>query len=106
SKNDEPLPDPFDVQDDWFELHLPSLELRETGKHPPELQEAVDNLMKRVRDDERVMKPRRRYLKQYQEGIRSLELIDRDMPLLGRALRANPSFLLPADRARVRAGTV
>jgi len=106
SKGADRFPDPFVVQDDWFELHLPSLELRATGKHPPDQQLAIDNLLKRVRDDERVMKVRRRYLAQYREGIRPIELVDREAPLLGRALRKNPKYLHPADRARLAAGTL
>jgi len=106
SKQSDQLPDPFVVQDDWFVLQLPSLELEATGRHPPEQQQAVDNLLKRVRKDPRVMKQRRRYLAQYRKGIRSLELLDEDAPLLGRALRHHPEHLLPADRARLLAGTL
>ena len=80
------------------------LELRATGKHPPEQQEAIDNLLERVRDDERVMKVRRRYLEQYKTKKRSLELVDADAPLLGRALRNNPAELHPEDQARIEAG--
>ncbi|HJN76291.1 MAG TPA: hypothetical protein QGF58_20345 [Myxococcota bacterium] len=52
------------------------------------------------------MKVRRRYLRQYQEGHRSIELVDEDAPLLGRALRSNPGFLLPTDHDRLQAGTL
>lgn len=106
SKGTARFPDPFIVQDDWFELQLPSLELRATGKHPPGEQQGVDNLLKRVCSDVRVMKTRRLYLAQYQAGIRTLELVDEHAPLLGRALRANPEFLLPADRARLATTSV
>lgn len=104
SKGSNRLPDPFEVQDDWFELHLPSLELRATGRHPAHLQSAVDALMQRVCDDERVMVTRRHYYRQYKEGRRTIEGVDEDAPLLGRALRANPTELLPADFARLQAG--
>jgi len=106
SKGAERFPDPFVVEDDWFELHLPSLELQATGKHPDDQQQAIDNLLKRVQKDPRVMNVRRRFLAQYRDGSRPIELVDRDMPLLGRALRKNPAFLLPADQARLRAGTL
>ena len=101
SKGKDAFPDPFVVQDDWFELHLPSLELRATGTHPPHQDAAIKNLLKRVARDERVMKTRRRYFEQYREGIRSLELVDREAPILGMALRANPKYLTPDDRARL-----
>lgn len=106
SKGNDRLPDPFVVQDDWFELHLPSLELRATGKHPADQDAAVQNLIKRVQDDSRVMKTRRRYFRQYKQGRRPIELVDEDAPLLGRALRAHPAELLPADLLRLQAGTL
>ena len=104
SKGTARFPDPFEVQDDWFELHLPSLELRATGRHPAHLQGAIDALLQRVRDDERVMKTRRHYFRQYKQGSRSIECVDEDAPLLGRALRNCPTELLPADLARLQAG--
>jgi hypothetical protein len=106
SKGKDRLPDPFVVQDDWFELHLPSLELRATGRHPADHDAAIQNLLKRVKDDSRVMKTRRAYFRQYKEGIRPIELVDREAPLLGRALRAHPAELLPADLLRFQAGTL
>lgn len=106
SKGADRFPDPFVVQDDWFELDLPSLELRSTAHVPLDQHDAVANVLRRVRSDERVMKVRRRYLRQYQEGHRSIELVDEDAPLLGRALRENPAFLLAADRERLQAGTI
>ncbi len=106
SKGQTQFPDPFVVQDDWFELRLPSLELHATGKHPPKYNLEVQNLLQRVQKDPRVMIKRRAYFRQYKEGIRSLELIDAEMPLLGRALRVNPAVLLPTDLARLRAGAL
>ncbi len=106
SKGSSTFPDPFVVQDDWFELRLPDLELYATGKHPPDQDGAIQNLLKRVKDDTRVMKTRRAYFRQYKEGIRPIELVDREAPLLGRALRAHPDELLPADLLRLQAGTL
>lgn len=106
SKGADPLPDPFVVQDDWFELHLPSLELRATAHVPVDQQVAVDHLLKRVGSDARVLKVRRRYLSQYLDGVRSIELVDREAPLLGRALRAHPQYLLPGDFVRLQAGLI
>ncbi|MCB9761023.1 MAG: hypothetical protein H6739_14385 [Alphaproteobacteria bacterium] len=99
SKGTLRFPDPFVVQDEWFDLKLPSLELEATDKVPPEHMAAVQNLLKRTRNDPRVMRTRRRYFRQYQEGQRPLSLVDEEAPLLGRALRANPDYLLDADRA-------
>ncbi len=99
SKQDVEFPDPFKVDDDWFELHLPSLELRATTKVPPSAKAAVDNLLKRVCDDDRIMRVRREHLAQYRQGLRPLALVDAENPLLGRALRNHPQHLLAADRA-------
>lgn len=106
SKGDAVFPDPFVVKDDWFELHLPSLELRATGRHPPTEQPAIDNLLRRVARDPRVMKARRRYLRQYREGDMTLRALEQNAPLLARALRANPDYLSPSDQAQHRAGTL
>ncbi len=106
SKGAAVFPDPFTVQDDWFELHLPSLELRTTGQHPATEQAAIDNLLERVRDDHRVMKLRRRYLKQYLDRDRSLKSLEQDAPLLARALRTNPAYLRPDDQELLQAGTL
>lgn len=104
SKGASTFPDPFVVQDDWFELQLPSLELRETGKHPPQLSVAMDNLLRRVKDDDRVMTLRRQYFAKYNGGSMSIQLLDSWMPLLGRALRRNPSFLTAGDLALHKLG--
>ncbi len=106
SKGADRFPDPFVVQDDWFELQLPSLELRFTDRVPAEHCDAVRNLMKRVKKDFRVMKVRRRYLDQYLRGVRPIELVDEEAPLLGRALRRNPEFLLPDDLKRHQDGVL
>lgn len=92
------FPDPFEVEDDWFELKMPSLELHKTDKVPSEQQTLVDNVLMRVGRDERVMKVRRRYYRQYSEGMCTLAYIDEQIPLLGRALRANPRYLTDADQ--------
>lgn len=104
SKGLDRFPDPFIVQDTWFELELPSLVLRATSAIPADQLEAAKRLLRRVGDDERVMKQRRRYLKQYLAEDRSFALLEQDAPLLARALRQHPEHLLPADRARLVAG--
>lgn len=106
SKGSAIFPDPFVVQDDWFELRLPSLELHATGKHPPAEHDAIQNLLKRVQKGTNVMRTRRKYFRMYQEGKHTIEAVDELAPLLGRALRANPKFLTAADFARHQAGTL
>jgi hypothetical protein len=106
SKGAEAFPDPFLVQDDWFVLHLPSLELRATGRHPHTQDQAVQNLLRRVCDDPRIMKIRRHYFRTYRQQECTLTHIDRCCPLLGRALRDNPTWLTATDQARLHAGTL
>lgn len=106
SKGTQSFPDPFEVQDDWFELKLPSLELHATGRHPSVHDQAVKNLLERVKDNYHVMPTRREHFRLYQEGELGLKALDRLAPLLSRALRANPSFLTAADFARHQAGTL
>lgn len=98
SKSARAFPDPFIVQDDWFELQLPSLELACTKKVPKEHQAAVDALLEKTRDAPWLMRARRRYFREYRQGACSLGHLDRHAPLLARALRANPVYLHPADR--------
>ena len=67
SKNQERagnLLDPFDIEDGWFELHLPSLQLRVSAGIPDELRDRAEFVLTRLhlRDDERVMRQRREWL--------------------------------------------
>lgn len=100
SKGGDAFPDPFEVRDEWFELHLPSLELRATASVPDEQRVAVENIMRRIGRDERVMKTRRRYFGLYRRGECSLRFLDEQIPLLARALRRHPQYLTEADRGR------
>jgi len=100
------VPDPFQVYDHWFELLLPSLELVATSTVPASEKTKVNTALRWLGKDERVVRPRREYFKKYLQGEATLELIDEWAPLLGRALRKNPTFLLPPDQARLAAGTI
>lgn len=81
--------DPFEVQDGWFEMHLPSLQVCVTDAYPPELREKANFTLDRLhlRDDERLVRFRRSWLKKYQAGRADLDLVEEHIPLLGRALR-------------------
>ena len=107
-----PVPDPYKVGDDWFELLLPSLELVATAKVPaaelPKVQAALQWLGKH----DNVMSPRETYWIEYRtlDGSGnpnlSFEALERRAPLIARALRKNPAFLHPQDQARLLAGTL
>jgi len=74
--------DPFEVEDDWFELILPSLQLRVTELCPAELRDRANYTLTRLhlRDDERVIRYRRYWLTAYERGEASLELWSNGFP--------------------------
>jgi len=82
------LLDPFEIQDGWFELDLPSLQLRLTDKVPPAvLARAQYTLVKLpLRDDERVLRQRRAWLEAYEQGA-PLHIIEEKAPLIAAAIR-------------------
>ena len=84
------LLDPFEVEDGWFEIHLPSLQLRvsETVPHPRrERAEYVLNRL-RLRDDERMMRQRSVWYNLYQSGDLTLEGLGKMAPLIAAAIAA------------------
>lgn len=100
------VPDPFTVQDDWFELLLPSLELVATAAVPAGETARVAAALRWLGQGQKVVNARRGYFTAYRSGGMTIEQLDRWAPLLSRALRANVTFLLPADQARLAAGTL
>lgn len=91
SKNKHPsasLLDPFEIQPGWFEIDLPSLQLRLTDAVPPELRERAEFTLTRLplRDDERVIRQRRGWLEMYEEGT-PLAAIEKKAPLIAQAIR-------------------
>ena len=81
------LLDPFEVQDDWFEVELPSLQLRLTDAVPMNIRDRAEYTITRLplRDDERVVRQRRAWLKMYEDGA-PLEIIRAKAPLIARAI--------------------
>ena len=86
---DEKVLDPFEVQDGWFEILLPSLQLVMTDQTPPEERERAQYTLKRLhlRDDERVIRQRRAWYEMYEEGKLSLDGLEDVAPLIARAVR-------------------
>ncbi|MEW6279241.1 MAG: hypothetical protein AB1758_11490 [Candidatus Eremiobacterota bacterium] len=92
SKSNEPssrLLDPYQVEDGWFELILPSLQLVLTEAVPEEFRaRAAHMLMRlRLRDGEQVVRQRRTWLELYESGQLTLEALERMAPLIARAVR-------------------
>lgn len=83
------LLDPFEVQDDWFEISLPSLQLRVTDACPPEIRARAEYTIRRLqlRDGERAIRGRQALMELYVAGAMSVEALDALCPLLGQAVR-------------------
>lgn len=83
--------DPFDVQLGWFEVLLPSLQLVvRKDRIPKTLHPLVEDTLRRLhlRDDERIVRQRRMWLKLYEEGHLDLEGLTQLAPLIADAVRA------------------
>ncbi|MCM2363991.1 MULTISPECIES: hypothetical protein [Pseudomonas] len=98
SKNKTPaadLLDPFDVREGWFEVLLPSLQLVVTDEVPVAFREIARKTLASlpIRDDERLLKSRREWLKMYEDEELTLEGLRRKAPLIAAAIdkRAPPS---------------
>lgn len=86
SKN---LLDPFAVGEGWFELLLPSLQLRVSERCPPEHRALAENTLVALglRDDERVVRYRRQWLVEYELGEIELDYLEKKAPLLAQAVQ-------------------
>lgn len=82
------LLDPFEIQPGWFEVDLPSLQLRLTDAVPAAVLQRAEFTLKRLplRDDERVIRQRRAWLEMYEQGT-PLAVIEQKAPLIAQAIR-------------------
>ena len=82
--------DPFDVQDGWFEILLPSLQLTVSSAVPREYLARARNVLTRLHlgHDERVMRQRREWYRMYQAGELTLEGLRKRAPLIAVAVDA------------------
>lgn len=85
---DEQVLDPYEVEDGWFEITLPSLQLVLTENIPDKFRKRAEfTLIRlRLRDDERVIKQRRVWYRLYREGKLPLEGLREMAPLIARAV--------------------
>lgn len=86
---DEQVLDPFLVEDDWFEILLPSLQLVLTDAIPPQERLRAEFTLQRLhlRDDERVIRQRQQWYQLYLDGEITLTGLERYAPLIARAIR-------------------
>jgi len=80
--------DPFDVDDAWFEILLPSLQLVATDAVPEAERERVEQMLIRLhlRDDERILRQRREWYRMYQDHELTLAGLRKKAPLIARAV--------------------
>lgn len=88
SKKARDFLDPFEVRDGWFEVLLPSLQLVMTDKVPEAFRARAEYTLQHLplRDDERVMRVRRQWLRLYQDGKIGLEGLREMAPLIAAAV--------------------
>jgi hypothetical protein len=93
---DDTVLDPFQVEDGWFEIILPSLQLVLTDAVPDHEKKRAEYTLTRLHlcDDERVIRQRREWYRMYQEGELTLEGLEKKAPLIAQAVRKH--FIVPA----------
>lgn len=103
------LLDPFDVCEGWFEVLLPSLQLVVTDDVPAAFREIAKKTLASlpIRDDERLLKTRREWLRMYEDEELNLEGLRRKAPLIAaaidrRAALPNPIRFPAPSRRQVR----
>lgn len=102
---DHAVLDPFEVDDDWFEIILPSLQLRLTDRVPSELRARAQYTIDRLglAHDEHIVAYRAQWYCQYHCGGLPLQSLHRVAPLLARAIERaneapNPALCAPLTR--------
>ncbi len=85
---DDTVLDPFEVEDGWFEILLPSLELIASDCAPNSLRPKAEYTLTRLhlRNDQRVIRQRQEWYRMYRDGEITLEGLRKKAPLLARAV--------------------
>ncbi len=89
SKRTKVVLDPFEVEDGWFEILLPSLQLVISDKIPQEKRSLAEYTLEKLhlRDDERVIRQREMWYRLYLDKNLPIEILDQMAPLIARAIR-------------------
>jgi hypothetical protein len=101
---DETVLDPYSVSDGWFEILLPSLQMRVTDVVPAAERARAEYTIQRLRlrDGERVIRWRRSWYEMYLAGKLTLEGLEEVAPLIAAAVRKIAS-VVPAPTSKVPA---
>jgi hypothetical protein len=97
---------PFEVQDDWFEVILPSFQLVLTGAVPTGLAMLAMSTLKQLNliDGEAILRQREHWFIEYSENRQSFESLKAHAPLIARAIEKRATEYVRAHpRASVRA---
>jgi len=80
--------DPLVVRDGWFEILLPSLQLKATDMIPAQYRLLAEETLKRLHlvDDQRVIRQRSRWYQQYNDGKLTLDGLRESAPLIAAAV--------------------
>jgi hypothetical protein len=80
--------DPYEIGPGWFEILLPSLQMRVTDAVPPACRAKAEYTLTRLklRDGERVIRWRRSWHKMYEEGKLTLDGLRSVAPLIAAAI--------------------
>ena len=89
SKQDKVVLDPFQVDDGWFEIILPSLQLVITAEVPQEKRQLAEYTLTSLHlcEDERVIRQRQEWYRMYLEEELSFAGLEKKAPLIARAVR-------------------
>lgn len=90
------LLDPFEVETEWFEILLPSLQLVVAAELDAPLRARIDFTLDklRLRDGEDVIRLRREWLELYERGELSLQGLHQMAPLIARAVAKRDGLAL------------
>jgi hypothetical protein len=85
---DDLLLDPFEIQDGWFEVELPTLFLR-IASVPPDRRDAAQRTLERLELDQgpRALELRWEWYDLHRQGMASLDLLFRMAPLVADAIQ-------------------
>lgn len=85
---DDTVLDPYLVRAGWFEILLPSLQMRATDRIPQRLRAKAEYTLKRLklRDGEKIVRWRQHWYERYQSGLLSLDGLRDVAPLIADAV--------------------
>jgi hypothetical protein len=89
--------DPFEIEDGWFELILPSLQLVISDAAPARVRRLLETTLARlpIGHDERIIRQRRAWLEAYEGGLVTLDGLRTFAPLLAAAVERDLASKTP-----------